>query len=143
MNTYFPPKRMSLVLLVVMLLNPIVGLAGSFFLENTRFMENTKFLENTNPLENVVHDAQMVQMSSDAHESCHEQLSSGSSETGSKHDMECCEDLCQCSQMSCYSPLALLDSYLNTINENHQYFPTYHLIYLSPSLSSFSPPPIV
>ena len=125
MNRKFSTKLPSLVLLIVMLLNPIIGLAGSFVLENTQQL----------PLE----------ASSNMLERCHDNLGNGSKsgeEKSVQNHAECCDGLCQCAQGSCYSPVATLGK-----SESSLYTPSIYLQsglaeYSNPALSSQTPPPI-
>jgi hypothetical protein len=128
MNRNFISKLPSLVLLVAMLLNPLVGMAGSVLLDNS------------------IHDVTSTEMSYEKSESCHGHAASNSSplenDSGPKHS-ECCDEPCMCGQSGCHSPLATIGYTNSSLDVNSQFSYPNTATYLSPTLSSLTPPPII
>lgn len=128
MNRSFSRKLPSWVLLFVMLINPIIGVAGSLVLEKSN------------------HDILLVDMSANTNESCHESSVTGvmTTEEGSiqKHS-ECCDEPCMCGHGGCHSPLAAVGSAEASITAGsigvYANVSSYH----SPTLNSQNPPPII
>lgn len=121
-------KLQSLILLIAMLLNPLVGMAGAVLLDNS------------------LHDATSTEMSYEKSESCHEHAASNSSpsenDPGSKYS-ECCDEACMCGQGGCHSPLVTIGYTNSSLDLNSRFSLPNAATYLSPTLSSFTPPPII
>ena len=98
MNRYLSTKTPSLVLLIVMLLNPIVGLAGSLIVEKASIPESSA---NT---------VQLMGMLAGSEENCHEHLVSTSELPESNMQSECCEMPCECAQSGCHAPIASINT---------------------------------
>ena len=133
MNRYFTSKRPALVLLLVMLLNPVFGFAGSLEMEHSM------------PLEMPAQNESMM-MSSDHSEHCHEphEVNNGSVADLSIVDAsESCESICQCSQGHCHSPLAMISNTDVLVTSRELIFHASFTRYLSPTLISQNPPPII
>lgn len=133
MNFNFPQKLPSLVLLLVMLLNPILGLAGTLFLS-----------ENEIQLSQTVQSPTMA-MSEESSENCHDHGIAGaqSDNQTQNDDSECCEVPCMCGQSGCHSPLAATDRTSFSFSSTADNFVLFGSFYINPSLSSLTPPPII
>lgn len=135
MNRRFSVKFASLALLIVMLLNPVIALAGS--LSSVENLSDQGLSQELMGLGDP-----MVDMSS---EHCHDSEALSSKVPNDmpevNHD-DCCEDVCKCSQTGCHPPLASIGALAALVNANSPYALSTHPSYLSPSLSSLTPPPI-
>lgn len=128
MNNKSPVKLPALVVLIVMLLNPLMGLAESLWSGD------------------LVHDAPPKDMSADMNEGCHEHktvITASSEEASEPSAHECCEEPCSCSQSSCHSTLASLTCFGSSFEVSTQRFYSREMGYLSPALYSQHPPPII
>lgn len=128
MNRVFATKFPSLVLLLVMLLNPIIGMAGSLLLE-----KNTQ-------------EVQSMDMSGDMSESCNDHVttnSASSDEDSTQKHSECCEEPCMCGQSGCHTPAATMGSTSSSYDAHPAHFNSNAVNYRSPTLSFQTPPPII
>lgn len=125
MNRVFAKKSPSLVLLLVMLLNPILGMAGSLLLEKN------------------IQEVQSMNMSAEMSEGCHDHASTNSTssdkDSTQKHS-ECCDEPCMCGQSGCHSPAATVGSTSSSFDSHSSDFYSHAVNYLSPTLSSQTPP---
>lgn len=127
MNRIFATKFPALALLLVMLLNPIIGMAGSLLLEKN------------------VQEAPSMDTSVDMSNSCHDNASISSTaldDSTQKHS-ECCDAPCMCGQGGCHSPVAILGVTSNSFGTLSADFYSSVVNYLSPTLNSQTPPPII
>lgn len=140
MKTLFSPKRTSLALLLVMLFNPVIGLASSLFTQQSAVsLSELSTLDLT-----IVESRQANAMGMS--ENCHEHMNSGSAATEvdvGKHHSECCEDSCMCAQGGCYSTVAIPSLAESTMTLDSIYSHSFSSNYLNPTLSSQTPPPII
>lgn len=131
MNRNHSFKLPSMVLLFVMLLNPIMGLAGTLWHESS------------------IHDVQIMNTDTES-EHCQEHASmvNTSDKLQSVSDAEtqhtdCCDDPCMCGYGGCHSTIAMLEINGLSLIDNDTIFFTFHTNYRNPSLSSVTPPPII
>ena len=128
MNRVFSTKFPSLALLLVMLLNPIIGMAGSLLLEKN------------------IQEVLSMDMSGEMSESCHDHATanatSSDDDSSQKHN-ECCDEPCMCGQSGCHSPVATLGSTSSSFDAHSDHFYSNAVNYRSPTLSSQTPPPII
>lgn len=138
MNTDFSKKLASLVVLITMLLNPIVGLAGS--LSSVESLSVGKLLGSELAQKFVGDKSQQIDMDN-AH--CHEPEMDQLADSSKPMHEECCEDICKCSQAGCHAPVASIGALTSLVNADSPYSFSNALNYLNPSLSSLTPPPII
>lgn len=119
MNISHAKKSYVLVLMLVMMLNPILGLAATAW---PLVGEQVSISKN---------------MTNEGSESCHER------ETQTQVPaQDCCEELCLCDMGTCHAPVATSDvGQLVLITKGSDITLPYSF-YSNPSLSSFTPPPI-
>lgn len=137
-------KVPTLLLLMALLLNPILGFANALASLSSIPQEDSLLKGMSKAMSKTMDEAKSVTtltVSESTHENCHE-LESDADQTASNTSMQCCETSCMCAQGSChYSILALnLDGFSFEASDaslEHRV-----ALYTNPSLSSAHPPPI-
>jgi len=97
-------------------------------------------------LEKNIQEVQSTGMSTELSESCHDHASGSSTssvdDSTEKH-RDCCEEPCMCVQSGCHSPVATIGGTSSSFNNLSADFYSKAVNYLSPTLTSQTPPPII
>ena len=128
MSRHFSYKFPVQLFVLVLLLNPLVGLAGML-----------------SPLSS---GSDLKQMAFEQDEKCHEAVDSKqlgpaiATEDTSQDQSACCEEACACEQGGCYSTSAALSSDTQVRRSASNIFQSVRIDHQGPVLSSSTPPPI-